>query len=132
MKRSVGYTAERCLLALRGYWDEMDMLQDELERLGEADRRAVRSCQVQYAQLLRDLDADIDVRRGPAAIVSMSEVEASRFLPVLRSVRATLDSVPELPDRSWCEVLSRAQGLLQDATRELVRAGHPAGEHARA
>lgn len=122
MLRSVGYTQERCLLALRGYWDELDTLRDELDLLGEADRRAVRSCQVQFAQLLRDLDGDLEVRRGPAAIVRMSEVEANSLVPVLRDVRRALTDLPELPDRSWLEAIDLAQRLLQDVSRSLARA----------
>ena len=126
MHRSVGYSQERCLLALRGYWDELDTLRDELDLLGTSDLRAVRSCQVQFEQLLRDLDGDLDVRRGPAAIVRMSEVEANTLVPVLRAVRKALGDLPELPDRSWVEAIGAAQRLLQDASRELARLDHGA------
>jgi len=125
--RSVGYTAERCLLALRAYWDEMDTVNDELERLAEADAEAVRSCQVQFAQLLRDLDADLEVRRGPSAIVRMSDVEAHTLLPALREARRTLTDLPGTPDRSWGAALARAQSVLQQASRALVCAPHAHG-----
>ena len=66
--------------------------------------------------------ADLEVRRGPAAIVRMSDIEASRFLPSLRDVRALLADLPELPDRSWSEALGRAQGVLAQVSRDLSRA----------
>ena len=122
MLRTVGFSRERCLLAVRGYWDEIETLLDELELLAAADRLSVRSCQVQFEQLLRDLDGDLDVRRGPAAIVRMSEVEANSLVPVLRDVRRALTDLPELPDRSWLEAIDLAQRLLQDVSRSLARA----------
>ena len=130
MIRSVGYTHERCLLSLRGYWDELDTLRDEVDLLAEADRQAVRSCQVQFLQLVRDLDGDLDVRRGPAAIVRMSEVEATTLLPALRAVRQALADLPEMPDRSWSEALGRAQRLIQEASRDLARVGQAHVAHA--
>ena len=119
--RTVGHSRERCLIALRGYWDEIETLRDDLELLAEADRSAVRSCQVQFAQLVRDLDADIDARRASAAIVRMSEIEANVFLPTLRQVRELLADLSETPDRSWSEALSSAQDLLQTVSRSLAR-----------
>lgn len=119
--RMVGFSRERCLIALRGYWDEIETLRDDLDLLAEADRAAVRSCQVQFWQLLRDLDADIGARRAAEAIVRMSEVEASVFLPTLREVRERLADLSETPDRAWSEALSSAQDLLQTVSRSLAR-----------
>lgn len=123
MTSVMGYSRERCLLALRGYWDEMDTLQDELERLAEADHRAVRGCQVQFEQLLRDLDADLEVRIGAQGDVRLTEVETQCLLPALRAARAALGDLPEHPDRSWAQALHRAQLVIQEASRELARGG---------
>ncbi len=131
MLRTVGFSRERCLLAVRGYWDEIETLLDELELLAAADRLSVRSCQVQFAQLVRDLDADLEARRASSAIVRMTEVEASLFLPALRRVREGLRDLPETPDRSWTEALRTAQGVLQDASRDLARERRPSGPEER-
>lgn len=123
MTKTIGHSRERCLLELRSYWDEMDTLHEELERLAESDARRVRAAQVQLAQILRDLDADIELRRGASAIVRMSEAEAGTFLPTLRAVRTHLQALSDEPDGGWPVALSHAQDLLQDASRRLSR-GH--------
>lgn len=125
--KTVGHTRERCLLVLRDYWDEMDTLLDDLERLDEAGADLRRGCEVQLAQLLRDLRGDIDVRRSAGAIVRMTEVEAGTFLPVLRAVLAQLSGLPERPDASWVAALGAAQALLQEASRGLSRSPVGAG-----
>ncbi len=120
MGRAKGYSAERCMLALRGYWDEIDRLLDSLDILSESGDQAALGLQVNLARLISQLQSDIDVRQGPSAIWAMNDIESIIFLPTLITVRDFLTCLSMTPDRSWSFGLARAQRVLQESSRELA------------
>jgi hypothetical protein len=104
-------TPGRLAMALCRYRDDVEMLLDDLGTLAGEGPAAVRGCQVQLEQLVRDLRSD--VLRRSVRIAPMTDDEAQWLVQAARAVLSEIQELPNEPDASWIDGLDGARAVIE-------------------